>query len=948
MGSVGVLLERAPELEAVQRALGQAVNGRGALVVFRGAAGLGKSTLLSVGADAARTSGRVVLSARASSLESHIPFGLARKLIAPLLRDPTARERLLAGDGALVSPLFSADWTRWGGDDVAIGVQEGLCAIVAAATVPAIDAESAALTLVLDDLQWADRPTLRFLIALLGRLDDIPVTVFCAHRAERDGESADLLDILEDDPATVVRALLPLSEAGALQLVRETLGDRADPDLAEACVRATGGNPFYLGELLRELREAGPEMPSAAAVASTVPASVTRSVAVRLARLPEQATALARALAILGDDAELAVVGRLAGLSSAEADAASDALVGAAIIEPTEPLCFIHSLVGSAIYDDLTPFARVQLHRRAADMLMDAGAAAERVAAQLLVARPQGDQRAVAVLQEAASFARARGEPAVAVTLLERALAEDPPPASRAEILLDLAGADIRVGSSGAGARLEEALALLDDPAQQARTLRAHSAVLHHAGDFEGAAQACRRGLDLVSPDHPLADQLQAGFIGAGLLSPSMLVDARAELRRLLDDDSDLSRSHVPALCAQLAIYAAEHGAPDHRVQLIAERAFAEDPLVDGDSMGMSLGYAAQALIWVDALETAGSLVDAAADAARRQGAFLALAVARLNQATVAYHRGRLDDAVAYADQALEVRRYGWTDSTWSTPVLALAHLERGDLDAARDAIALGERANSARSDHAMLLEARARLALVSGDPASALTDARAAGALVEGDFQSRCSRLFRWRVIAAHAAHLLGHDDEARALVEDALGEARTLGTPRHLGESLTVAGLIEGDAGGLALHEEAVGVLERSPSRLRLAHALVELGASRRRQGQRTAAADPLSRGLELADELGAAPLVARARHELGLLGARPRRSARTGPSSLTPGERAVAELAAEGLTNAQIAQRLFIARKTVESHLASAYRKLAIKTRAELPMVLGFKPPSADPPG
>lgn len=938
MGSVGILLERTQELDTLQRALARTVDGRGAFVLFRGAAGLGKSTLLSVGAEGARTSGRTVLSARASSLEGHIPFGLARKLVAPLLRDAAARERLLAGDGALANPLFSGAWVRDTGDDVAIGVQEGLCAILANATSPTIEVANLPLTLVLDDLQWADRPSLRFLLALLERLDEIPVAVLAARRPEPDGGSADLLDMLEDDAATVVRTLLPLSDDGATRLVRETLGERADEDLAQACVQATKGNPFYLWELLRELREAGAEMPSAAAIAGTVPASVTRSVAVRLARLPEHATVLARALAILGDDADLRVVARLAGLSGPEADAASDALAGAAIIEPSEPLRFVHSLVGSAIYDDLTPFARVQLHRRAAELLMDDGAAVEQVAAQLLVARPQGDERAAAVLREAASFTRSRGEPAVAVRLLERALAEDPPPDTRAAILVDLAGADLRAGSSGAGARLEEALDLLDDPSDRARTLHAYAAVLHHAGDFEGAAHACRRGLDLVPPEDPLADQLRAGFIGSGLLSPSMLAQARTEVRRLLDEGAEQTVAHVPALCAQLAGQAAEIGEPDDRVRAIAEQAFAHDPLVDAASMGMGLGYAAQALIWVDALDAAEPLVDAAATAARRQGAFMTLAVARLNQATIAYHRGRLDAAVAYADQALEVRRHGWTDSAWSTPVLAMAQLARGDLAAAHDAIALGEQGNTARSDHAMLLEARARVALAVGDPTSALTDATAAGDLIEGEFRARLSRLFRWRVIAATAAHLLGHDDEARALVEDALAEARAMGTPRHLGETLTAAGLVAGGSAGVALHEEAVAVLERSPSRLQLAHSLVELGAARRREGRRAAATEPLTHALELADELGAALLVDRARRELGLLGVRPRRAARSGPMSLTPGERAVAELAAEGLTNVQVAQRLFIARKTVESHLASAYRKLGIKARGDLSAALG----------
>jgi predicted ATPase len=219
MGSVGILLERVRELDILRHGLARTVDDTGAVVVLRGAAGLGKTALLSVGAEEARTQGMTVLSARASSLESHIPFGLARKLIAPLLRDAVARDRLLSGDGALATPLFSAAWAPGAGSDVAIGVQEGLCAIVANATFPAGDGESAPLTLILDDLQWADQPSLRFLLALLRRLDDIPVAVLCARRPEPDCASAALLYMMEDDPATVVRTLLQLSDPEQNHLV---------------------------------------------------------------------------------------------------------------------------------------------------------------------------------------------------------------------------------------------------------------------------------------------------------------------------------------------------------------------------------------------------------------------------------------------------------------------------------------------------------------------------------------------------------------------------------------------------------------------------------------------------------------------------------------------------------------------------------------------------------
>jgi DNA-binding CsgD family transcriptional regulator len=157
--------------------------------------------------------------------------------------------------------------------------------------------------------------------------------------------------------------------------------------------------------------------------------------------------------------------------------------------------------------------------------------------------------------------------------------------------------------------------------------------------------------------------------------------------------------------------------------------------------------------------------------------------------------------------------------------------------------------------------------------------------------------------------------------------------GTPSSIGVGLRTQGLLATD-GGLERLREAVATLERSPARLELAQALVDLGAALRRSGQRTAAREPLRRGLDLARDCGATVLAQRAHGELVTAGARPRRRAFTGGESLTAAERRVATMAADGMANREIAQALFVTVRTVENHLARVYPKLNVHSRADLP--------------
>jgi DNA-binding NarL/FixJ family response regulator len=169
-----------------------------------------------------------------------------------------------------------------------------------------------------------------------------------------------------------------------------------------------------------------------------------------------------------------------------------------------------------------------------------------------------------------------------------------------------------------------------------------------------------------------------------------------------------------------------------------------------------------------------------------------------------------------------------------------------------------------------------------------------------------------------------------------------RSFAAPRALGVALRTAGLADGGQRGLDLLADSVAALADSPAVLERAKSLAELGAAQRRAGQRGAAREHLAEALDLAARCGAQPLAARVREELNAAGARPRRDWRRGVESLTPTELRVARLAADGRTNREIAQTLYVTLKTVEGHLARVYAKLEINGRPQLAIVLGEENP------
>jgi DNA-binding CsgD family transcriptional regulator len=264
--------------------------------------------------------------------------------------------------------------------------------------------------------------------------------------------------------------------------------------------------------------------------------------------------------------------------------------------------------------------------------------------------------------------------------------------------------------------------------------------------------------------------------------------------------------------------------------------------------------------------------------------------------------------------------------------VLLEVLLERGELeDAERQVTQTGlARADSHLILFVFLVGARARLRLAQRRTRDAIDDLLALGGRMEGRIVS--PGVLAWRAQAARA--LRGEDPgEAARLGREELELARAFGARRALGVALQAAAVTGPEAERLTLLREAVAVLADSPARLEHARALVELGAELRRRGKRSEARRLLEGGMDGAHACGGTALVQRAREELRASGARPRRLALSGVEALTGAERRVADLAAQGMTNRQIAHELVVSVATVETHLRHVFQKLDIDSRRDL---------------
>lgn len=879
-------------------------DGVGGSCVITGPPGIGKSALMADAVGRAERVGARVLRARGSELEGALSFGAARDLLGPAVVRLSIEEQaeLIAGPASFARPVLGLGSSE-DGDPL-----YGLFWLTVAL------AERQPLLLAVDDLHWVDQESARFCTYLARRVEGLPILLVATTQTHHAGPVADAVGDLVEGARVVDLGPLTANDVGGLVAGQP----------AQEVHRLTGGNPMLAVELARAL-EVDPGTPLASVSLRGVGAGILR----RVHRLSEDAVSLARAVALSPTALGLRDAAALADMDVAGAAAVADALVRADLFEwDGKRMSFQHPLMRTAVYEDLDPVGRRAAHDHAAVVLARLGADAETVAAQLLAAEPRGSATSVGTLVAAADEAAGRLAPRAVAAYLERAIAEPPPAEMRARLLHRLGRVLLDLGRDDAVDVLSAALA--DSPTETSMAVDLARAYL--AADQPTLASAL---LEPFLVPRPASDE-ELDLAAHWLLAHS---DSGAGDGADAGIPADLEGTTPARRRALLALASSRVGAGASGAELmeIVRRTL-------GDLGPQSQFDAVRSYF----LGTTGLLAEreriarAEIERARRTGESARYAAAQLSLAIIDNQAGRLREAEASLRLGLEAPDVeGWWRfglESWLTTTLSMQG-RFDEADALLDASAEAAVRDGTASKSGWVDRRRSELAMDRGDYAAAIAPAERA-------FQSHAIAMGGVTVGSDLAVALasVGRAERALVVARECVEVAERIGDPQSIGIAGTALGRVLGGAEGLALLERSVEVLAATPYRWNQANAEVALGAALRAAGQRSRAREVLASALEYAVANDAAPIEKAARGELRLCGARPRRAAQTGAAALTPSEERIALLAAEGRTNKEIAQHLFVTVKNVEMHLVHAYRKLGVSSRRDIAGVLSAAEASA----
>ena len=807
----------------------------------------------------------------------------------------------------------------------------------------------APLLVCLDDLQWADTGTAAALRALPARLATVPVAWVVASRPNQGSpDIRSAMDRLERDGAERI-VLRPLDQAGVAQLAADVLGANPDAALLKMAERA-GGSPFLLVELLSGLLEeelVRVESGQAELVQSRLPHRVSQSMRRRLERMSDQARQVATVAAALGRRFSISDLAAMLEVSPSALLAPVEELIHAdLLVERDDKFCFGHDLIFEAVRTSIPLPVRRALDRQAAAVLLAAGALPVEVAAQLAASAEPGDEIAITTLLKAAE-ALGTTDPGAAADLSQRALELAP----RHHPLRGPLVAETAVWLHAAARRGEEAKAFADTalrdvlPAAQEAEVR-----LSIAGMFaispDVRAETSRQALVLPGlPDNLRARHL--AFLFHNLLTAGRLEEARTilvEAAAAVHDSHDVAGQFVLELAESGLRYA--DGCFGPALELVEAALRSSLNVGDETRVHLTRQWRCDVLTALDRLDESLQLSTENVTAAQRDRQGWALAVFETGRGRQLLQMGRLPDAAAVLEGHFTPDAAHQVVSVLDAAgvgALGRVALHTGDRGLARQAaqiahVMLEQSVPSVRRHATWLLTLQA---MADGDPAGAHRWLCALGD------DERMSILPLFPMDVADDARLvriaLAVRDHELAVHAVASAQRRSAGNPDV--RSLAAAAA---HADGLLRHSQqrlaqAVDLFEGGPRPLALASALEDLGAITAKNGDTEHAVDAFSRALELYAHAGAAWDAGRVRGRLRAQGVRRRlvsaRRPGRGWAALTDSELAVAQLVAQGLSNREVAERLFVSPHTVSGHLRHVFAKLDVNSRVELTRLAGL---------
>jgi DNA-binding CsgD family transcriptional regulator len=905
------LLGRDPECALLERLLDRARGGKSGALVLLGEPGIGKTALVEHAV--AQAGGMRVLPVTGLEAAADVPFAALATMLRPVLgslaRVP-AKQRAALGSALGLAPA---------GDVRPFAVAAGTLSLLAAL------AEREPLLCVVDDAHWVDRESAEALVVVAGRLEAEGIVILFAAR-EGDG-FAQLPDLR-------LRGLAP---DGARALLRRHAPWNLATDVAEQLLAETGGNPLALAEipaLLTDAQFSGREpLDRPLPVGSALEHAFVRE-ATALAADAQRVLLVAAA----SDSDDLGLVIRAAeAMGLAAAGALEEADAAGLLSVRGWRFRFRHPLVRSAVYQSAPLAERRAVHGALAAALADAGDA-DRRAWQRAAASFGPDEDVAAELERAAVSARRRGGVAAEARTLELAARLAPGDDARAVRLVKAASAAWQAGRSAeADQLLDEALPLIRDALLRAEAQELRASILKRLGDAEAAHELL---LDEASRIEPI-DALRAArmltqashlFFRRDQIGPALELAERAW--RLAGDEvaaSDLDLGGTLAWARVQLGQTKEGRALALRCAEISEQT---GETVHGPQIGWCLS-------WLEEYEPARALIERAVRAHREAGAFGDLAYVLFHLAELEFRTGRLAPAYAAAQEATRLAGQTGRDQLLMADQTILATVEAvmGRADDARTHATHALALAGATFNHSFVARANAALGLLELSLGRA-HEAVAALELVERTMaRSDCVEpgVVEWLPDLIEAYIRADRIDDARLRLER--WERLAAQTQRlwALAAAARYRGLLAADVDIDAHFGQALALHRRTPSAFERARTELCYGERLRRAGRRVDARIRLRSALEAFERLGAVPWAERTRAELHATGETARRRDPTAAERLTPQELQVALAVGEGRTNRDVAAALFLSPKTIEYHLGNVYRKLDVRSRAQLAHLL-----------